>query len=176
MSGDRGDDDMIDVAGMDEDTGLDENIGEKIKQQKQTSEEARQGEESSEGEPTATAENDAEAEAESADGQPDETQTAETEADETEDDGDDERINVKDRPHSKLMRQHDELHNRFDMVVTQVKLTWQQNGDDREIGPTRHIYPIILQEGLNHAPDLTAEEIAEYIDRINERDRNATPP
>lgn len=61
--------------------------------------------------------------------------------------------------------------NEFGLAVTQIQLTWQQAGKEKDLKKLRHIYPLLIKVGIEGAQDLTADEIKEYVDQFEEDDR-----
>lgn len=163
--------------------GLDLGIdSDQVKQQQQRSEEARkEKEESEEGEPVESTEQTESDESEQSSPSDEDTETTSTDRDQgrdtsatsDQDESSDELPGVKEREDRIQAYVPPSTFNEFELAVTQIKLTWQQNGDGRKIEKLRHIYPIILNVGTENAEELTADEIGERMNQIEQEDREA---
>lgn len=60
---------------------------------------------------------------------------------------------------------------KWSIAVSELELTWKRNGDEKKLNKLRHIYPILIDVGVDNVGDLTAEEIAEKVERIEKEDR-----
>ena len=180
--------------GSDDDSGggLDLGItGDAVKDQQQTAQQARQQQEDANDGDQATSQSSADedsstnsSETETSSAQGEEVGEADGNADtgsqETatqssgsgqSDDSDGSLPPVKERENRFLAYLPESIGDKVDLAEAEIQLTWQKHGDGRDIGKLRHIYPIIMAEGAIAAQDLTADEIADYIDEIEQEDR-----
>ena len=79
--------------------------------------------------------------------------------------------NVKNRDRL-LMYVPDDLFDMLKITVTRMQLEWNKNGDNSDLEKLRHIYPIILLEGIPAAQTLDADEIGKLKNAIEKYERN----
>ncbi|ERJ07396.1 hypothetical protein HLRTI_000438 [Halorhabdus tiamatea SARL4B] len=78
---------------------------------------------------------------------------------------------VKERDTRVLAYLPDDISQRWGVAKATIQLEWNQNGDGSNLEKLRHIYPILMIEGIEDAMELSAEEIGEYKREIEQYDR-----
>jgi hypothetical protein len=76
-------------------------------------------------------------------------------------------VNIKDRGSSLFMYLPQSLGNEIDLACQSVNLTYQQESGEK-LGKNHYLYPIVLMVGVDAAFDLSAEEISDLVERVDE--------
>ena len=102
-----------------------------------------------------------------------ESETAGHPSDDTSDSGpaenasDTRSVSVKDRGSNLFMYLPQSLGNEVDLACQSVNLTYQQESGEK-LGKNHYLYPIVLMVGVDAAFDLSAEEISDLVERVDE--------
>ena len=76
-------------------------------------------------------------------------------------------VSVKDRGSNLFMYLPQSLGNEVDLACQSVNLTYQQESGEK-LGKNHYLYPIVLMVGVDAAFDLSAEEISDLVERVDE--------
>ena len=76
-------------------------------------------------------------------------------------------VSVKDRGSNLFMYLPESLGNEVDLACQSVNLTYQQESGEK-LGKNHYLYPIVLMVGVDTAFDLSAEEISDLVERVDE--------
>lgn len=79
--------------------------------------------------------------------------------------------NVKEREKQITVYLPKEVWSDLDRKKSELQLIWKGGDSDRELSDLRHIYPILVKLGMQKVSDLEPEEIAEYMDELEQLDR-----
>lgn len=76
-------------------------------------------------------------------------------------------INVKDREETLFAYLPERLDRQIETACQSVSLTYQRESGEK-LGKNRYLYPIVLMVGADNAVDLSAEEIRDLVERIDD--------